>query len=811
MITAALLFLLPQATYVQPGFAAFDPVQAFRSVGVFGSFGKGTEVQTRDSVGLLSFTLREDAPENTMVWANLDNGKDHVIGRAVFPGPITEKHFDFMDWTTGCLHFKAGGAATEIYYSRTFPAALYMTEARQWSWASSADRVAYRSVDGKIGVLKGDGALPSLGAPWVLVWHASAGEVVPVLVRFEKKPASLVMQGGSLNADFSSGAGSIVAMPLMGARRAKNWSDSVPGEAMGQVEFWSRAVASFPIGTDESFAINDETRRVRITDRYRYHRMDDAWHAKPLILAPVPPVIGVAQANGYAMHWVDRGVRESPLATLLGAYAYREGDEVSYELPVPSARDNAQVPVFVKGDPIRQAHIDEANHLALTTTIKPDDTQDGGLNLQLKEFSQAFPLLNGATQAAVLPALKAAFHASYLPENLQTVTEPVTGQKYVMCSKIWCAGEPYDREWYTGRQLDFTSEFASTVSGNAADDHWPAIQGLYAYYRIYNDWAWAGTLSSVFSYALTGDGMNFSLEGMLGTARLARRHGDQELWRDASYRAAKEAACTYASWFLPDWVKKIDYATVTDTSYDYAAKKGRYQVKRMDPKEVETGFGLDIFDNYTGIKVLRNGMFWHASSSFYWNNPSLDRLYAETLYPKVYRWEFETMPRLYPHWTDRNFTEVYENHPYGSNMVINHLDARTVLFGQSPTELEALTTKLQPDIAFLYRLRAQTDMAQSGAPQLWLPTGQADIRNVVWDAAAKTLSADIGALSSGPATLDWTWRGVGGVSSHAAPGPKPEAVEVDGELKSYGLVTGGFYRVATELSAGRTTRLRIKF
>lgn len=811
-----------QVSYTEPGFAGFDPNQKFRSVGIFGVFGKGTERHERDSYGLLTFGLKEDAPQSTLFWAGFNDGKDADIGHAVFPGEAGEKHFTFLDWTTGRFDFTTsdGGHAyrNHSYFSRVFPAALFETDAPAWQWKPGIfafDRAAYRTASGAVAVVKPGETFGALGSPWVLLWNDSAdGEIAPMLVRFEKRPTRLNL-GDSLDAAFAGPAGSIVAMPLMGVRRATGalaaaWHAGPPTDAVREADFWTRASAAYPVATDETFSLDDAKRTVTIRDAYRYKEIRDAWGTKPLTLAPAPPVTALAAANGYPVQWRSELVR-SPLATLLGPYAYVPGRQLTYTIPTPSARDNALAPVRVLNDPARQTDEAALNQLATSREIKPDDTSDGGLNLQLKEYSEGYRLLDKPAQATLAPQMARAFDASYAPENLQTVTDPVTGLDYVMCSKIWCAGEAYDREWYTGRQLDFTDQYGSWVDDAAPKDHWKAIQGLYAYFRIYNDWAWSGTLSSVYAYALCGDGMNFAMEGMLGTARMAKRYGDVELWKDASYRAAKQALCTYGSWFESDWMKSIDYVTWTDTSYDYEAKKGRYQVRRMNPADVQTGFGLDIYDLYSGIKVFRPGSFWHASAAVYWNNPSEDRLYAETLYPKIYRWEFETMPSLFPNWTDRDAIEKFSNQPFGSNMVLVHCDARTVLFGQAPDEMKALMTKLQPDIAFLYTLRARQDLIESGVPQIWAPTPQTSMTDAAWDADSHTLTASFQALSAGPATFDWTWRGVGGVSPTPNPGPKPVAVEIDGKRVPYQTVAGGFYRVTQPLKPGQTVALRVVY
>ncbi|HWD39533.1 MAG TPA: hypothetical protein VG944_11840 [Fimbriimonas sp.] len=814
-MTAFLLasFLRGPVTYTQPGFDAFDVHQRFRSVGVFGSFGKGTENQTRDFFGLPTFTVRTDAPQSTLVWANFLDGKDLVLGHASLPGTLLKKRFNFLDWTTGELTFSTQTAGRTAYssalFSRCFPAVLYQTQASHWSWIPRdlrADWIGYRDVHGRFVKARAGSKIGRLGAPWVLLWPdpASTKEVEPMLVRFQRQPARLSLEK-ELSAEFSGQAGSIGVMPLFGVRRVSGGS-WLP-KAVRDAEFWSRAMAAFPVRMNETFSVDDTRQTVRITDRVVYRSMKDDWGTRVLKLAPVSPVTGIAAQNGYPVN--SSSIVRTDLATLLGPFAYVRGDRFSYEIPIPSSRDNMLSPVKITGDPARERESVALNQLVAKQTIKPDDTSDGGLNLQLKEYSQAYPLLSPAVQAKIRPALAAAFDASYSPSNLTTVADPVTGAKYLMCNKIWCADQPYDREWYAGRQLDAAYEYTAWVDPKAYAKHWKQIQGLYDYFRIYDDWAWSGTLSSVFAYALTGDGMNFSMEGMLGVARLAKRHGDGELWKDATYRAAKEALCTYASWFMTDWEKQIDYVTWTDTSYDYQKKKGRYEIRRMAPKDAQTGFGLDIYSDTTGIKVFRNGSFWHASAAVFWNNPALDRLYLERLYGKVLRWEYVTLPRLHPKWTDRNAIERFSNQAYGSNMVSTHVAARAVLFGQKPSQLAALESKIQPGLEPLYKVRSACDLVESGVPQVWLPTPFAEVRDASWNKPKRTLSCRLVGISSHEVNIDWRWPT--GPTPKPDAGPKPARVRMNGKRVSLAKVKGGFWRASTKLAPGETVLFEARY
>lgn len=812
-----------EISYSQPGIASFAPIQNYRSAGVFGDFGIGDTLQKRDDAGLLTVTLKTDAPANSLVWSALKEGKDLVIGRAEVPGELISKQFHFMNWLTCRFDFTTRDGdrtiQTHVFGSRACPAVLYQTDSHLWSWQAADmpfDRCAYLDSRDRLQVVQPNGTVGTMGSPWLLLWAGPTigSEVAPILVRLFNRPAG-VRFDGNLSVDFKGPAGSVAVMPLYGIKRipaamAGKWREGVPDEALARARDWTAALGRYPIDAKESFSLEQGERSASIRDDFDYMEVPDEWSVPPAEWAPVPPIGVIARRAGYPVEW-RTAVSETSLATFLGPYAYCQGPTSGYTIPVPSGRDQMQVPVLAHGSAQTDAYRSDLRQFVKGMTIKPDDTSDGGFDLQLKELSQAFPLLDSETRQEIRPQLSAAFDTAFQPASLTTVTDPATGCRYVMCNKIWCASQAYDREWYAGRQLDFAAQYTSLVDPAALTSNYLAVQGLYAYFRIYNDWAWMGTSSSVFGYALCGDGMNFAMEGMLGAAQMARRMGDSELWRDASCRAAKQAACTFASFAMPKWVQDIDYATWTDTSYDYDQKRGRYDSRRMAPADVVTGFGIDIYCDKTGIKVLRPGMFWHAISAVYWNNASLDRLYREHLYEPVETWLTRTMPDLFPDWTDRAAKNRFENASYGSNHAITALDARARIVGETSADLIQKTSRLEDGIAPLYLLRLKQDIYEAALPQVWLPVNSMRFRTPTWDATRKVLTLHAVGLRGEVAYVDFWWPATAKGLDEPSPGRKPISVQVNGAPAKVEETQGGYWRVTVNAAAEGKMEISIAF
>jgi hypothetical protein len=824
-----------QRSYTLPGIAPFNPDQQYQSVGVYGTFGNGTLVQERSEVSGLTFSADLNLPAQRLYWAGFNDGKDFSLGQIQFPGSLKEKRYQFADWTSCSLKGTLVDHDTEYQvvstFSRSFPAQLYNSESKEFWWVpgdAPFDRIAYLDSSGHLKVLSKGAKVGALTAPWIVVWnHAQPGvETVPILIRLQKRPVRIEFDS-RLHFVFRKHAGFVVVMPLSGLWRVTpavaqkkgqiSWDRTVPPEAVVAAKFWSRASADFPVGMRETYYVPGDVPFVTVRDDLVYQKLKDDWGTVPQPIAPVPPVTALAQASGYPVHWLRCKVNRANLATSLGPYAYVDGSRVSYEIPVPSARDNALTPI-VRLTSTDDAQLSQNLHdFVLANKIRVDDASDGGIGISLKEYAQASPFFIGKDRAdLILWARRAVAYTLAYDQvggqsNLQTVIEPLTGQRYAMCAKTWCADQPINREAFAGRELDAACELATWFGPGDIRDEWKSIQGLYAYYRIYSDWAWSGTMSDVFGASLTVDGMNFAMEGMVACARMAKYVGDPEMWRDASYRSARQAVSMFASFYLPKWVQKIDFATYTDASFDLASMRKRNEVRRMASSSLETRLGLDCYSDSTGTRGFRPGSFSQASAAVNWNNPVAFRLYDEYLYPLLYKWEYQTMPRLHPGWKDRSVIEPYENQPYGSYLAAAHLDARAVVFGDSRLNLVHNSEQLQTDMPFLYRLRLALDVYQAGIPQVWAPVTHAQVLGCGWSAATKQLRVSASAYETGLLSFDWTWRGASGVKPYPTPGPRPKSVTVDGQPVAYHAVQGGFWRTSYDAIAGEPIHLVVSY
>ncbi|MGI6165835.1 MAG: hypothetical protein ACOYEN_07615 [Limnochordia bacterium] len=801
------------------GVDTYEPKASLTSVGTFGSFGKGTGVLHTDSEGLLTFNITKDAPVQTLYWPTFyPDGSSLDLGSVELAGTLTKTpKVTVADWVTGvgevCTEEGGVEVNTKIMISRAFPAVLYQTEASSWKWTNglSLDYVAYVDLEGQVASVQKDETLPgsALGAPWLLLWnHPESGsaDVLPMLIRLERRPTLIQITGKDVVFSFPEAAGSIGVMPLYGIMRqeGEKWLTGMPKEAREFADFWSRALACFPKALEETAVVDDVNRVVTITNSLQYHMMQDEWSTEPIQIAPVPPVVMLAQRSGYPVKWIDGAIIESNVGTFFGPYAYRLGEELTYQIPIPSSRDQMLVPISITNDPVLEKLQSELMaYVWQYCPVEPrkSDTEYNGSTA--KTLANVYPLLGGKERILARTSLPRLFDPTFAKENLQTIIDPTSGQQYVMSNKVWVAEEPFDREWYNGRQLDWTWVYAYFYDDAVSKDLWKEIQGLYAYYQIFFDWAWSGTLSSVYGFTSLSDGICFAYEGMLGAARLAKMVGDDHLWQDASYRAAKQALSIYAAFDLPQWIKSVDYAV----QHDYTGKPTRRQAK----DDVLTEFGIDGYFEWTGAQTQDPRSLWSSTNWLYWNNPAQLRLYAEHRFEQMYEWEFVGMPGYHPNWYDANAVNDFDGRHYGNDWSVAHVFARGILFGEEPLQLKSLLDRTGFLPHFSFYAAAFQSIIQGAIPQVWAPVTSAKVSENQWDGVRRTLTTKLIGLEDGPCYYEWTWRNPS--SKEQIPGPErtPAAVYVNGTSVPFASIGGGFYQVELALEQDRETTVEVVF
>lgn len=810
-MTNAMFKMWGGGVYTVGGSDVFSSNQNFKSVGVFGSYGHDTTVDRNQNEGLLTTNVKYDTDDLTLYWPNFyGGGNDYTLGGLSVPGTVSSKKFVLDDWVTAHIDYTYcnGSAQTSAraYILRDYPAVVYTTDSREITWKMGTltfDHLEYCGASGAKTVALGNQSqsinLSDMSRPWILAWNASSGsDIVPVLFRMQKKPESIEYTvESSIDFIFASSAGTVSILQPYGLQRItgterKAWKNSAPSEAISIASFWSQCLAAYPVQNKETYQVHNSSMSTSVTDTYQYHVIRDDWGTKPVYIAPVSPTVVMAKDSGYPVTLNEPALKKCSIATYYGAFAYFVGTSSGYTIPIPSARDQMLTPMKVINDPGVSQYKSQ-----LVDYLHQNPISNDPVNMAVKTYTQLLPTLDAKEQQSMSKPLSNAFAQMFSQKNLWTIVEPDFGQTYVMSNKIWCAGQNYDREWYNGRFLDIAWQYMNWIDAGTVKKYWNAIKGLDAYSRIYFDWAWSGVCSGTEGEASCGDGLNFALEGMLATARMAKVMGDNALCDNATYRASKQALSSFAAFYMAKWAARIDYALDT----------GKYPFKRLQPSQIVTGFAIDTYRSDGGLAVFRPGSYWDATGAIYDNNESEIRLYDESLFSTIYQWEYVVIPKMFPQWNTLTGHNAYDNVNYSSNLKATHITTRQIMFGEPLQNLADYVKNSDFKNNQEEYPRVLQTLVQADAPQVWAPVNTVKVCSNTWDAAAKQLETVVTGTAGGASDYQWAWRQFSS-GDKAEPGPSAKSITVNGSKISSCQVKGGFWQIT--FTAAKNKKYDIK-
>ncbi|MCU0982957.1 MAG: hypothetical protein MUF25_27665, partial [Pirellulaceae bacterium] len=241
---------------------------------------------------------------------------------------------------------------------------------------SSATHLAFASPDGVRVIARGASIDPAdLSEPWLLAF--TAGDEVrdmPQLFVLTRRPKRIAFAGGIQLDCGEAGFRAIFASRLWGLRRLAPgetvaWREQVPTSAIATIRQRCRAFLAFPTDCDEVAWVQDGM--VTLVDRYRFRRIDSEWDTRPLELAPLSPVLSLAQAVQAPVRLPEDRV-DLDFATTSGPLEGVPGETTVVRIPVPPQDHRALI--AVNGRMVLQGDIDH---------------RTAGLNLGQRRYSTA--------------------------------------------------------------------------------------------------------------------------------------------------------------------------------------------------------------------------------------------------------------------------------------------------------------------------------------------------------------------------------------------------------------------------------------
>jgi hypothetical protein len=167
------------------------------------------------------------------------------------------------------------------------------------------------------------------GTPYVLD--------IPVFVVLQKMPSEIKPAGSGLEFTFPSESGYIALMPFFGtsfirATQTAAWKDTLPQDIFLRCRLLAEISREYPIKVEETFKLFPTQDKVLIRDRFDFLSIDDDWKTGHKKIAPLEYTVALAQRYKFRLLSVTGQVTDLDTAVGPGAWAGVEGDECSYTL-----------------------------------------------------------------------------------------------------------------------------------------------------------------------------------------------------------------------------------------------------------------------------------------------------------------------------------------------------------------------------------------------------------------------------------------------------------------------------------------------
>jgi len=501
-------------------------------------------------------------------------GRDHNDGlltlnvtpdRIAFPSPVNGLTIRFadaavqatvasLDSTEKILDLAASGAggATRLRATLLYPG-VELQFGTTANFRFSHDRINIERFE-----------IPGSQAPIVAYFlRPSSGNEVPIVIACRQglSPTHQWVDEGStgrLVLTLASGdLGAVrVATPIGMRRVASTIAGAELAALRNQAIWW--AGTSVPRLTDRTILLDREGNQVTTVELF-----DRATDDGGRIIAPVPPVLAFAAANGYPVDFAAPILRQGAL-TKYGDFAHCVGSTLTYTLPIPPTEERGYLIPESAPAPRMQLLSALVGHLNDTWESNAVDFGYAGkacaqMAAPLLDTTRRTNLANDWT--ALLPL---AFRMPPYPDGdtktaWKEETEPFSNAPYIWTYKLdGPAGEKLDIEWGNMLPLYGLQKYAQW-SGDWARvrTYWPQVLRIYAYMEAATDWAWMTVCNGDMGWGTgTGDPMTAAYAGHIACVRMARALGDEEREKIFAWHAARAAVPTVARLWYFRWARQ---------------------------------------------------------------------------------------------------------------------------------------------------------------------------------------------------------------------------------------------------------------
>ncbi len=263
-----------------------------------------------------------------------------------------------------------------------------------WLTCRAATHIAYMSPQGiRIAARDTDIDPADLAEGWLLAFRADPDvRDMPQLFVLTRRPDRIQLADGIRLSYGERGFVTLFTSRLWGVRRLApgetvTWAKKIPERAVAAARQWSRAFLSYPVACDEIGWVDGDT--VNLADRFRFRTFESDWDAEPLALAPLPPVLLLAQRVGSPIQ-LPRNRIDLDCPTKYGPLAAVPGDTTLVRITLPPRDHRALIPA--DGRMVLQEQIDGRTaglHLGQTRAPGGKNEGAGSLHADLAPYDRS--------------------------------------------------------------------------------------------------------------------------------------------------------------------------------------------------------------------------------------------------------------------------------------------------------------------------------------------------------------------------------------------------------------------------------------
>lgn len=404
-----------------------------------------------------------------------------------------------------------------------------------------------------------------LAEGWIVASWAGA-EKSPMLLAFKKRPKSIVMEGNRLTIRFFNAAERIAAGFPLGYVSPGNAHDSrqIPkAELAARARQMAAILRAYPVSVTQAFReIGGE---IEIRETTRHIEWENDWNEPGRRIAPLPPLLAFAAAQGYPVRLPETLDSSFDWPTKYGPYRSVDGNTLTYRMAIPPYATRIY-PEIVPAEPLAEAIGGEISP-PVPLAKHPLSSDSLSCFKNWASSSLAWPLMPDAARAAFLSAWRERLDLAFGDQAWYRRTEPFSGATYPV-SFAWIEPDTAtlaDVNSGIGAALYSLDAYAS-LSGDweFAREKWPRVQAALEYFLLEHDWCHMQTAAREHSGSSAIDMDCIGYQGVVSFVRMAEKLGFEDDAAYGRFLLARVALPLNVRWLGHRWVTpKADPTTLS--------------------------------------------------------------------------------------------------------------------------------------------------------------------------------------------------------------------------------------------------------